>query len=1089
MGCSSNSNTITNIVNQNPNVILTSNDINNVFCQDQIVTFTAGGANSYEFIVNGISQGNPSTIDTLNSSNFTIGNYSVTVNGEQNNCFGTASLQVSVNQVPGANIISSDIDNIICQGEMVTYTSSGANLYEFFVNNVSISSPSPINTFSTSSLNNGDIVSVVTSSSNGCSNSSAYAPITVNSNPVISLTSSPQNQQICLNDTVILSATGGSLYEFFVDGVSQGPSSSTNSITINNLGNGNNVYVQGTQTGCSAISNSFNYTVFNNPVVALINNEDSLLCDFESTNLIATGANQYQFLINGIPIGPYSSVDTLASLLANGDIVSVNGQTNGCASISNNTITFTVFNTPIISTVCSDLDTTICLNDSVHFTSTGASEYLFELNGASLQNSTLNTFYLNYLNQNDTLKITGFNGHCSSNSNSYVFTVNSMNLNSSVSPSTLICEGDLVTINASGGDLYEFFVNGISVSNQSSQSDYSSSTLNNLDEITYTAYSNSTSCLQENDDFISISVIATPSFNVLPNTTFCEGDSVRLYSNSGLGNQWLLNGTPILSATDTTYTSYASGDYSLEVLIGGNGEVFSIGQNANGIFGAGNNLNSFSPIKSPYFSNFSSLSSGFDFMTGVDSSGNAYSWGNNSSGQLGDGTFTNSNIPNLIASLSNIKFVSTTSSSCMAITNTGEAYVWGNNSEGQLSTGNTSVINFPYLNTNINNIDTVAAGKNHFILLKNDSTVWSVGNNDFGQLGQGNLVSQNNIQQILPLNNIVKIGTGEYHSFAINSNGKLYVWGNNSSGQLGLNDYNNRLSPALSPLQNIIQAEGGASHSVFLNSNHKAYATGANNFGQLGLGNQGSIISPQEIQINGVRMISISQNTSLFLRNDYSVYGCGNNLENQLNSTSINIINSPSRISEIYGIGSIEASKSSSHFLANNLKICVSPIVTITALTNPIVSINSIGDTLTCTSGSNYQWYFNGSMIPGANSSSFVANGTGNYSVLVTYANGCSNMSSDFFHSMSNLLDFDHINSKVSIYPNPAKDYLQIKINGNDQAFQKILITDIFGRIVRKMNLNEFQNKPISLKKMENGCYNLILIHSKGKLVKRFIKN
>ena len=79
-----------------------------------------------------------------------------------------------------------------------------------------------------------------------------------------------------------------------------------------------------------------------------------------------------------------------------------------------------------------------------------------------------------------------------------------MNLNSSISPSTLICEGDLVTINASGGDLYEFFVNGNSVSSLSSQSNYTSSSLNNLDEITYNAYSNSTSCLQENNDFISI---------------------------------------------------------------------------------------------------------------------------------------------------------------------------------------------------------------------------------------------------------------------------------------------------------------------------------------------------------------------------------------------------------------------------------------------------------------------------------------------------------------------------------------------------------------------------------------------------------
>ena len=55
---------ITNTVNPNPVVILSSNDLNNVFCQDQIVTFTASGATNYEFFVANISQGLPSIIDT-----------------------------------------------------------------------------------------------------------------------------------------------------------------------------------------------------------------------------------------------------------------------------------------------------------------------------------------------------------------------------------------------------------------------------------------------------------------------------------------------------------------------------------------------------------------------------------------------------------------------------------------------------------------------------------------------------------------------------------------------------------------------------------------------------------------------------------------------------------------------------------------------------------------------------------------------------------------------------------------------------------------------------------------------------------------
>jgi len=1088
LGCTGISPTITNTVNLNPVVALTSNDINNVFCEDQIVTFSASGANNYEFFAAGTSQGISSPVDTLSSANLNIGSYSLLVSGEQNNCFGTASLQISINQLPGATLISSDIDNIICQGDMVTYTSSGANLYEFFVNGVSISPTSPINSFTTSSLNQGDIVSVITSSSNGCTNSSVYAPITVNVNPATSLSSSSTTMQICLNDTVIFNASGANSYEFFVNNISQGASSSNPSISINNLVNGDVVFVNGTTTGCTTPSSSFSFTVYDNPLVSLINNGDSALCDIESTNLLATGANSYQFLINGVATGAFSSVDTLSTFLSNGDVVSVYGETNGCISLSINPITFTVYNTPIISSICSDSDTIICLNDSVHFSVSGATQYLFELNGNPLQNSNQNTFHLNYLENNDTIQITGFNGHCISNINNYIFTVNTMNLNLDFNPSTLICEGDAVTFNASGGDLFEFFVNGISSSPLSTQSTFSSTILNNLDQVSFSAFLNLTGCTQNHPNVIIMNTLQSPLINALSNTTFCEGDSVILLSNSNYGNQWHIDGSPIANATDTTYSALSSGNYTLEVSKGGNGDIFSIGQNSNGIFGTGNNLNSSSPIHSINITNLSSISSGFDFMIGVDSLGNAYSWGENSSGQLGDGTYSSTNTPSLISGISNVKTIGTCESSCMAILNSGDVYVWGNNSQGQLSTGNNNIINFPFLNTSLTNIDTVAAGKNHFIILKNDSSVWVVGNNDFGQLGLGNTNTFNSAQQIVSLNNIVHIGAGEYHSFAIDSAGILYVWGNNSSGQLGVGDLNNRLSPYASTLNNIIDVQGGANHSLFIDANNKVYASGGNNFGQLGLGNQNTYNSPQEISIQGVQLISVSQNSSLFLRDDFSVYGCGNNLENQISPSSNTIINTPTHILELFGIGNIEASKSSSHFLASNYKSCISPSTPVTVLANPIVNIFSNGDTLSCTSGSSYQWYFNGSIIPGATSSPFIANGSGDYSVMVSFANGCTNLSPNFYHSMSSIYDYNAISSRILIYPNPTKEYLNIKINGNNKLFHTILITDLYGRIVNKVKLEEIQNNTISLKNMERGVYKLIFINQTSQIVKKVIK-
>jgi hypothetical protein len=62
---------------------------------------------------------------------------------------------------------------------------------------------------------------------------------------------------------------------------------------------------------------------------------------------------------------------------------------------------------------------------------------------------------------------------------------------------------------------------------------------------------------------------ATPTITPGGPTTFCAGSSVLLTSSSASGNQWLLNGTPIASATSDTYSATASGTYTVTVTASG----------------------------------------------------------------------------------------------------------------------------------------------------------------------------------------------------------------------------------------------------------------------------------------------------------------------------------------------------------------------------------------------------------------------------------------------------------------------------------------------------------------------------------------
>lgn len=1081
LGCPSTSNGITTTVNPIPTTSLTSTDVNNVYCEADLVDYTAGGATNYEFFVNGASQGAPSTVNTINSSGFPTGTFPVEVVGETNNCFDTTTLSVTINLNPVANLTNSASGNTICDGETVIYTATGGSVYQFFVNGVSQGAPTVNNNLPLTGLANGDIVSVTTASPQGCTNSFAMLPITVNPVPVTTLLSSEPNQEICTGDNVDFTASGASEYEFFINGISQGPPGTNPVFSTSLLSNGDNITVVGTQLGCSSTSNNLNFAVFGYPVVSLVNNGDLEICVGENTDLSALGATNYQFLINSVPAGPFSPVNTFTAPLSNGDVITVIGETNGCQSNAQDSYSFVVNTFPTINCFVTPA-TTICLGDTVTVNSSGASEYQFDINGEIQQSGASMSFETDELEDGDVINVTGFNGDCPSAPESFDFVVNTMNLDMTVSPSSMICEGDPVTFTATGADEYEFLLNAGVVSPMSANNTFTSSNIQDLDEITFVGFNNTTQCTQKYDDYILMNVPDAPEIAPLSGTTFCEGDSVILLSNGTYGNQWFLDGQPIAGATDTQYVAYASGTYSLDITSGGMGDVWSFGQNATGSFGNGNNFNSSDPSAAITSVQFDEISAGEGFVLGISTTGSLYAWGENNSGQLGDGSYTATNLPQVVPTMTGIKTVATSQQSVMAVTHAGEVYVWGNNTQGQLGTGNTAVINFPFLNNALNNTDTIAAGENHFIILKNDGTVWTVGNNDFGQLGVGTLTSSNMPVQIPGLANVQEVGAGDFHSFAILSTGELLVWGNNASGQLGLGDLNNRLVPTASHLEEIVQAEGGASHSVFLSSENKVYASGGNSFGQLGVGTQNNHLIPQTVPVTGVEDISAGQFTTLILRKDRSVFGFGNNTEDQLSSVNGNVISSPEHISDLDGVTFIEAGKYVSHVIYNEERLCTSAPIDVVMNTIPVATITATDDTLSTISGVSYQWYFEGNPIPGANNQTYPANESGNYSVQVTLANGCISVSDLYYHSMSSLESL--LSDHVRVYPNPSNGLFKAEL-GELQA--DLTVFDISGKVVwEKSDLSG--TAFIDLSDLESAMYLLYISSTEGLLLKKLIR-
>ena len=207
---------ITNISASNP----TTCAIN-----DGNITITATGANEYS-IDGGINYYQNNGI----FNNLSSGTYNIIVRDNLYNCLVTGTTQIlSVPVAPVVTLNSSvEPTNTICAGQSVTFTASGVTngTYEFFVQGVSqgiINAPQ--NTFTTSSLTNGQIVTV-TGSQSGCAVISNSIITTVNSVPTATISGSTSLCNTGTQSTTIsVALTGNAPWTliYAINGVDQTP--------------------------------------------------------------------------------------------------------------------------------------------------------------------------------------------------------------------------------------------------------------------------------------------------------------------------------------------------------------------------------------------------------------------------------------------------------------------------------------------------------------------------------------------------------------------------------------------------------------------------------------------------------------------------------------------------------------------------------------------------------------------------------------------------------------------------------------------------------------------------------------------------
>ena len=305
-----------------PVINFVSGATNDVMCEGDDLTFDASGttgASSYQYFINGISQGPSSVATTLFVPSGTLSDTSTVrvhaTSSTASPCFSSFTITMRVNSFNGTNSIGNG--QVICASEdpaaftslaVPTTTIPTANLTYQWQSRIGTNSFTDI--ASTNSIvydpsllaTTTDFRRIARSEFNGvtCTDISNFITIAVDPVPTATLVGS---NTACIGEAVQFTASGGVTYEFFRNNISFAGPSASNVVTTT-TSNGDQITVEVTNTNsCTALSAPITMSVSNPPAAALSSGlAADTMCEGDFPVFTASPAvagYTYQFFING----------------------------------------------------------------------------------------------------------------------------------------------------------------------------------------------------------------------------------------------------------------------------------------------------------------------------------------------------------------------------------------------------------------------------------------------------------------------------------------------------------------------------------------------------------------------------------------------------------------------------------------------------------------------------------------------------------------------------------------------------------------------------------------------------------------------